>query len=110
SRFRVHLHQSLQRGDAHVVIVVWTATLFAERLGLLGHLLRRVGVATASLRALDACKQCLRVFASRRIGIVAGLLLDRVDGVAQVALAAELIERIGAIVQGVAGVSGARIP
>ena len=103
-RLRVHLHQPLQGGDAHIIIFIRTAAFFAERLRFLGDLLRCVGVAAARLSALDLRAQRLRVLARRGVRVVACLFLDRVDCIAEITLAAELIERVGAVVQGVAGV------
>ena len=68
------------------------------------------GITAAGLGALDPGAQCLRIFASRRVRVVARLKLDRVDGVMQITLTAELIERVRAVIERVTGVVGARIP
>jgi hypothetical protein len=87
-RFGVHLHQTLEGRDAHVVIVARTAALVAKRFGLFGNFLRGLGIAAARLSALDARAERLRFLACRCVRIIARLLVDRVDGITHIALAA----------------------
>src|SRR5205085_7743761 len=91
-RLRVHLHQSLEGSDAHVVVLIGAAALRSELRRLFSDSLRRSGITAAGLGALDPGAQCLRIFASRGLRVVARLKLDRVDGVMQITLTAELIE------------------
>ena len=60
--------------------------------GLFLDLLRGAGIATARLNTLDAGAERLGLLACRRVGVIARLELDRVDGVAELPLSAELIE------------------